>query len=120
VSIQTDAPRGADRVDITVPADPASLATVRLFSASVGATFGVSPDDIEDLKLVLSELCAGASGASDVFAVTVEATPGGLRVRCRGVAWGDGPNDDRRRGILEALIPDAEFSSDAVSFVLGR
>jgi len=101
-----------------VPAEPASLATVRLFSASVGTAFGVSADVTEDLKLVLSELCAGSVGVSDTFRVTVASISGQLRVECRGTAWASGPDADRRKGILEALLPDVDYSADVVSFAL--
>jgi anti-sigma regulatory factor (Ser/Thr protein kinase) len=118
VSLPAGSEPRADDVAFSVPADAASLATVRLFAASLGSTFGVAPDEIDDLKLVLSELCAAAVHGSEIFEVRVGPVDGRLRFLCRGAGPTSGPDTDRRRGMLEALIPDAVYTADSVSFAL--
>jgi anti-sigma regulatory factor (Ser/Thr protein kinase) len=110
----------ADEISLRVPATPASLVTVRLFAASIGDVFGLAEEEVQDLKLVLSELCAGAVGGSGSFDVAVTATDGRLLIVCRSAESADDPAADRRRGILEALIPDAVYGGDTVSFTFDR
>ena len=118
MNLQAGPEHHGDEVALSVPADPASAATVRLFAASLGSTFDVAPEEIEDLKLVLSELCAAAVGGSEAFEVRVTEVDGRLRFECRGVDQALGPDADLRRGMLEALIPEAEYGAGTVSFAL--
>jgi len=59
-----------DRLTLEIPADAAYMATARLFAASVGRHFGVDEELIPDLKLAISEACAGeiliGSGRSEI------------------------------------------------------
>jgi serine/threonine-protein kinase RsbW len=47
----------ATRFAIDLPADPAYLSTVRLFASAIARHFGVRDDDIEDLKMAVTEAC---------------------------------------------------------------
>ena len=48
----------SSRVDVTVPLRPEFASIVRLIAASLGADAGFSVDDIDDLRLALSEVFA--------------------------------------------------------------
>lgn len=51
-------PVSSERVfSLEIPADPAYVATARLFSAAVGRQFGVEEERVEDLKVAISEAC---------------------------------------------------------------
>ena len=104
---------------LRVPAEPASLSTVRVFAASAGSVLGLEEESIEDLKLILSELCAGAEGSS-LFSTTLTEDGSRVHVVCEGATDGSGSASDRRRGILDALIPDAVYAGDTVAFNLER
>lgn len=42
---------------LEIPADPAYVATARLFSAAVGRQLGLEEERVDDLKLAISEAC---------------------------------------------------------------
>lgn len=110
----------ASSAAIRVPADPAGLALVRLFAAAIGAHADLEEEDVEDLKLVLTEVCSAAieagSGARD--AVTVEigwsADPIDLDVHVvsssRFSTGGVGSSD--RAALLDALGVDLRGTDD--------
>jgi hypothetical protein len=58
-----------DRVDVSVPLRAAFASTLRTLAASVGADAGFSVDELDDLRLALSE----------VFSVLVDAAPSDSR-----------------------------------------
>lgn len=104
---------------LRVPAEPSSLATVRTFASSAGRALGLDDGSIEDLRLILSELCADAVGGS-AFSTTITEDGSRLQVRCEGPTNASGSVADRRRGILEAMIPDAIYAGDTVTFTIER
>jgi serine/threonine-protein kinase RsbW len=61
----------ADPIELVVPAHAAYATTARLVAASVGADIGFSIDDIDDLRLAISE----------VFNAVVDRVPAATRVR---------------------------------------
>jgi anti-sigma regulatory factor (Ser/Thr protein kinase) len=72
----------SDNLTLAVPPDAAFMATARLFAAAVARHYGVEEELIPDLKLAISEACAGeiltGTGESDV---RISATPEGQRIR---------------------------------------
>ncbi len=104
---------------LRVPAEPASLAAVRSFATSAGDALGLGPEAVEDLKLILNELCAGAE-PPHTFEVALSQAADGVAVDCVGDQGASGTAADRRRGILEALIPEAVLGGDTLSFFLAR
>lgn len=50
----------AERFTLELPADPAYVATARLFAWTLARHFGVSEEVLEDLKLAISEACVRA------------------------------------------------------------
>ena len=63
---------GSAHVDVTVPLRPEYASIVRLVTASLGADAGFTVDDIDDLRLAMSE----------VFSALVDASAGRLRISC--------------------------------------
>ena len=49
---------------IVVPADPAALVLVRLFATAIGRQADLEEEDVEDLKLALTEVCSAAIEAA--------------------------------------------------------
>jgi anti-sigma regulatory factor (Ser/Thr protein kinase) len=70
-----------DRLTLEIPPDPAHVATARLFAASVARHFAVDEELIPDLKLAISEACAGdiltGSGSSRIH-ISATASEGKL------------------------------------------
>jgi anti-sigma regulatory factor (Ser/Thr protein kinase) len=113
----------ADELTLAVPPDAAFMATARLFAAAVARHYGVEEDLIPDLKLAISEACAGeiliGTGDSDV---RISATAEGQRIRFEvtqpgetssfTAATGDTPSPAETAGlgleVIRALFEDAE------------
>ena len=96
---------------ILVPADPAALVLVRLFATAIGRQADLEEEDVEDLKLALTEVCSAAIEAAtgDHDEVTVEvgwsADPVELDVHVVSssrFSTGD-PGSSDRAGLLDAL-----------------
>jgi anti-sigma regulatory factor (Ser/Thr protein kinase) len=47
----------ATRFSIDMPADAVYLGTVRLFASSIARHYGVQDEDVEDLKMAVTEAC---------------------------------------------------------------
>lgn len=96
----------ADNLTLAVPPDAAFMATARLFAAAVARHYGVNEELIPDLKLAISEACAGeiltGSGESDV---RISATADGERIRFEVTQ----PSDTQPlRGVFETTPSPAE------------
>lgn len=90
-------PTGAplDRVELSVPADPAYLAVLRTATAGLAARADMTLDEIEDLRIAVDEACALVLGD--------------------GAAAGDGPlRADGRVRAEPALPSTARATVDAV------
>lgn len=60
--------------ELTVPAEPAHLATVRLFVASVARSVGADDEVVDDLRLAVSELATAIATRPGSDVVHVSAT----------------------------------------------
>jgi serine/threonine-protein kinase RsbW len=112
----------SDRIELVVPLRSEFAATVRTLAASVGADLGFSIDEIDDVRLAISEAFAvlvDGGGDPHVRArVTFEAPDGQLRARigC------DAPPisiqlDALAANILRSVTDGYEVSDDAITFV---
>jgi len=121
----------APSVVLRVPAEGSFVATVRIFAGAIGRRSDLDAERIDDLKLALSEIATGmiAEGTeARSLAFEIATDERGLHVRTTGPLTGmDAGADlgaDHRRRLLEALVPDAEWSADGdqqlVTFSLAR
>jgi hypothetical protein len=75
-----------DRIDVAVPLRAEFASTLRTLAASVGADAGMSVDELDDLRLALSEIFAvlAEKGPTEGRAlVSIELVPGELLVSIR-------------------------------------
>ena len=70
----------AERFTLELPADPAYMATARLFAWTLARQFGVNEETLEDLKLAISEACIRAltTAAGQPVAMAAERQAGRL------------------------------------------
>jgi hypothetical protein len=102
-------------LELELAADPALLATARLFATAAARAGGCDDDVVEDVRLAVSEACARSMrGASDGERISVEA-----HVSLAGVAFVvEGPtgsiSDDDIDGLdlVSTLFPTAATSAD--------
>ena len=114
-----------DRVELTVPADPAYLAVLRTASAGLAARMDLTLDEIEDLRIAVDEACAlllrraepaGGQGddqdTPDVLAATFSITADVLEVQVTGPGTVLPERSSFAWAVLEALAGEVETSSD--------
>jgi anti-sigma regulatory factor (Ser/Thr protein kinase) len=109
-----------------LPADAGWLAIVRLFVASSGRQLELDAETVEDVKLVVTELCSAALESADGTqgTLTVEIGSTGpdaaVTVRGTGVTFGAIPHGDARGQMLDALVPALRVFDDgqAVGFAI--
>jgi serine/threonine-protein kinase RsbW len=98
-------------VTITFPGTPEFLRLARLTSADAGSRAGFDYEDIDDLRIAVSELCAliaGTPGGHLTLAFSVEA--GGVTVDGRAEP-GLLVDNELSRAIVEAVVDEFELSA---------
>ncbi len=103
---------GRVHISITFPGTPAFLRLARLTSADAGSRAGFDYEDIDDLRIAVSELCGLISGAlggditlgfqieEGLIEVEGHASPGAL------------VENEFSRMIVDAVVDDLELQSD--------
>jgi len=124
MSAHATSPSGSvDRIDVSLPLRTANLATLRTIAASLGADAGFSIDEIDDVRLGLSEvLSALADGADDGEPERVTASfvvrPGELEIVVRSDrARGGVELDELAASILDTVLERFETTGDQVTLV---
>lgn len=110
----------ADRIDVAVPLRVEFASTLRTLAASVGADAGFSIDELDDLRLALSEIfsvLAEVGPADGRAEVSIELAPGELFVSIRtdqdDVAY---ELDELAASILRSVTDSHEVTSNAFTF----
>jgi hypothetical protein len=96
-------------------ADPALLATARLFAAAAARAGGCDDDVVEDVRLAVSEACARAiRGAIDGERIEIQAHvgPDGVGFVVEGPSATIGDDDIDGLDLVATLFPSAATSAD--------
>jgi anti-sigma regulatory factor (Ser/Thr protein kinase) len=99
-------------VTLRIPADASQIGTVRIVAGAVGRHAALTDEQVKDLKLVLSELCADVierAGHGAFVEISFLDEAGALETEVRAPA----PSPERttsdigtqRRRLLDALVP---------------
>ncbi len=110
----------SDRIDVTVPLRTEFAATLRTVAAAVGSDAGFSVDELDDVRLALSEIFSvlvDADGGAERARVTFSRAPGELTV----VIGADGDRlaielDDLAANILASVTDGYSIGTDGVRF----
>ena len=110
--------RGA--YELSVPADPAGLSTVRAFLRAVARSIDSEPERSDDLELIVSEVGAAlVEGASTRLRIEVRADAAVVEVAVDGDAPPSAPDDNPiRRDLLATLAPDTTWTDQGARFSL--
>ncbi len=119
---------GVDRVELSVPADPAYLAVLRTATAGLAARADLTIDEIEDLRIAVDEACAlvlgepastrsrGVKGASAPVTPTIDAvfelSHHGVAVRVSGPSRLLPERTSFAWSVLEALVDVLDAGTD--------
>lgn len=117
---------GADRVEISVPFHTRYFATMRTLAAALGADAGFSVDEIDDLRLAISEVVSSLSelhesgGGSGVDRIEASFEVGGDRIAVS-ISTSEGVGelvlDDLATGILESVVDEHQVQGSSVRLV---
>ena len=106
-------------VELKAPAEPGSARLARILAAGVAADAGLSIDDMEDLRIAVSELVAllvdGAENAAQPIVVRFTAVAGEVVVdgERRAPAGGEATEvDDLALEILRVVVDHHSFDAD--------
>lgn len=105
-------------VELVIPPDAAYVRVARLTATGFGSMHGLTIDDLDDLRLVVDELCGYFVDLGTTDPIRLELGPRpdgpGIQILARSSAPPEfrGPVDQLRQQVLEAL-------SDELSIVLG-
>jgi hypothetical protein len=112
---------GRKRFELQVPADPAQVATVRLFVATTARATGLGEDVVADLKLAVSEAASAvvSSGRHDSILVEIVLESGRLTVSVAPLTEDALTGDHLHPGdIIAALFPTAHFDDDLETLLI--
>lgn len=112
----------AERIELTIPARPEYLVVVRLAAAGIAGRTSLSFDDIEDLKIAVSEACTAAilAGGRQVH-VRFDVAADRLDVRVAdGAARAGPPSQERELGLflMRCLMDDVRTETDGPQQVI--
>lgn len=125
-------------LELSIPPEPEYVGAARLFLAAAGRHFGLSEELLADVKVAVSEVCAGAvedgvpgpiriwlKPATEALSVEVGQVPATGSPSANGQNPAGGVHippatweHDLREALLQALFPDAEYNAAAHSLRL--
>ncbi len=114
--------RGSDRVDVSLPLRTDFIATLRTVAASLGADAGFSIDEIDDLRLAISEVVSSIADGADGDDDRVEASFGigdgrvsvTITTNSRAV---EVDLDDLATSILDSVVDSYDVAGPTVTLV---
>lgn len=101
------------RISLTFPASPDYLRLARLATADAGSRAGFDVEEIDDLRIAVSELCnlvSRADGSGDV-ALTFTLSSDAVQVAGQGPGFPEGDIELSER-IVEAVVDEHELRND--------
>jgi serine/threonine-protein kinase RsbW len=119
VSLMNDVPVNDNNVDVVVPLVARYASTLRTMSASFGADTGFSIDEIDDIKLAISEafsmLVNRHAGKRARISFTVASSALDVRLSLESGADIAVEPDELALAILKAVVDSYTVESDAIS-----
>jgi len=110
-----------DPIDVEVPLRNEYAAVLRLFVASLGADAGFSIDELDDLKLAVSEVFSQMVDAAEVpearARIRLTLADGSLGVHLTGGAASPLALDPLSTAILTSVVDGHHVADDGVRFV---
>ena len=102
-------------LELEVAADPALLATARLFAAAAARAGGCDDDVVEDVRLAVSEACTRSmrgAGPADRISVDAHVSLTGVSFVVEGPSGTGGGDDIDGLDLVAALFPTASTAGD--------
>jgi hypothetical protein len=101
------------RVEVRCPGSAPFLRLARLATADAGSRAGLSVDEIEDLRIAVSELCALIGGDDVELTLVFTTTEGGVEVEgTGGPGLPDGENAEMAQELVAAVVDEHHIRID--------
>jgi hypothetical protein len=101
------------RVEVRCPGSAPFLRLARLATADAGSRAGLSVDEIEDLRIAVSELCALVGGDDVVHTLVFTTMDGAVDVEgMGGPGLPDGENAEMARALVAAVVDEHDIHVD--------
>lgn len=114
---------GKDIIKLTIPSKPDYISVVRLTSSSIGNSIGFNIEEIEDIKVSISEACINALNKSNEINIIFRIEADKLIMDVNNVSpykSNDSQmNKEMELGILiiESLMDEVNFSEEGVEMI---
>jgi anti-sigma regulatory factor (Ser/Thr protein kinase) len=109
-----------DLFELHVEGDPTGLSTIRVFLGVIARSMGADPERVDDLQLIVSEICSELleAGGSELH-VAVRRVDGTVDVSVDGVGAEVSVEEGKtfRRELLETLSPDTAWGAAGARFI---
>ena len=106
-------PAPRTRVELRFPGTPEFLRLARLATADAGGRAGLGVDEIDDLRIAVSELCALIGGDDVDITLGFDCAPGVLVVDGRGgTGILEGENAEMAQALVHALVDECALETD--------
>jgi serine/threonine-protein kinase RsbW len=102
---------GRPQITITFPGSPEFLRLARLTSADAGSRAGFDYEDIDDLRIGVSELCSLIASPDSSVTLEFRVVPGTVQVRGRAEP-GVLSSSDLSRTIVDAVVDDVSLVAE--------
>lgn len=114
-----------EKVLIRIPSKPQYLQVLRLTTASLANRMGFDIDDVEDLKVLISEVVTYVLPINDELEIVfeIEEEKITIKVFANQVGYSDGELEQEmkmKQQILSSLADDIVFEDKCVSIIMNR
>ena len=110
-----------DIITLTIPSKPDYISVVRLTTSSICNSMGFNIEDIEDIKVSISEACINALNKSEKINIIYKIEEDRLIVNIDNVHkdYGKEVNKEMKLGLLiiESLMDNVNFSEKGVEMI---
>jgi serine/threonine-protein kinase RsbW len=109
----TEAALEDQRVELRFPGSPAFLRLARLATADAGSRAGLDVDEIEDLRIAVSEMCAMVGTDGTQVELVFRQSDGAVHIDGVGAASElDGENAEMARALVAAVVDEQDLAVD--------
>lgn len=110
-----------DLIELRIPNKPDYVGVIRLTTSAIGSKVGLNIEEIEDVKVSISEACNNALGKSKNFVIKYDLNNEKLEIFVENVSE-ENINDnlkEKKLGILiiKSLMDEVYFTSEGIKMI---
>ncbi len=110
-----------DLIELIVPNKPDYVGVIRLTTSAIGSNMSLNIEEIEDLKVSISEACNNALGKSENFVIKYELNNEKLEITVENVSEEDTDDNSKEKKlgilIIKSLMDEVYFTSNGIKMI---